>query len=126
MSCGHPLSKSTWVKIVGCLKTSSKVNSSGKCDSEKTLLCKLALQPTDETVPKSVIEEVAKFAGRCLAELHVATYSAIDSNGSGPCGGNGIALQSPAALARNASSTQRKGLLVAFAEPVGISRERTS
>ena len=37
---------------------------------EKTLLRKLALQPADESVPKSFIEEVTKFAeGRCLPEL---------------------------------------------------------
>ena len=57
----------------GSLKTSSNIDSSGKCDtllSEKTLLCELVLQPADESVLKSVIKEVTKFAeGRCLAEL---------------------------------------------------------
>ena len=64
---------------VGSLKTSSNVNSSGECETllcEKMLLCELVLQPTDESVPKSIIQEVLKFAERCcLVELsYILSY----------------------------------------------------
>ena len=58
---------------VGSLKTSSNVNSMGESETllrEKTLLHELAMQPADESVLKSVIQEVPNFAvGSCLAEL---------------------------------------------------------
>ena len=58
---------------VSTLKTSSNVNSSGKGETllhEKTLLLELALQPTDESVAKSIIQDVPKIAeGRCLSEV---------------------------------------------------------
>ena len=63
---------------VGSLKTSSNVNSSFKCETllhEKTLLCQLALQPADESVPKSIIYEFPKFAeGPCLVELSYGSF----------------------------------------------------
>ena len=50
---------------VGSLKTSSNVNSPGKGESllrGKMLLPELAMQPADESVLKSVLKEVTKFA----------------------------------------------------------------
>ena len=56
------------------LETLSNVDSLGKGEtllSEKALLCKLAVQPANESVPKSaILQKVPKFAdGGCLAEL---------------------------------------------------------